>query len=277
MTKPKETKTTNPIEEAIGERANPTKEPIPLANSHPSEVPDEPNPTEMLALEELNRQTEERYQQHDFDEEIPNEPVTNKEHLQNQTELLETAKKTTPQETVTAPALKPDLPPETKTCTPESPPQTEVDKIDEYQDAEKHEPPTDAKLVIVDPISAYKTRANPAEELELKALRDYIMDSGFVVSGVAMHIVSLCSHPMVTPATTSWDFKDRAYIPEMVFTLLRQPGYIEGIWPSLKVVMGDNRGNASWSAGIATTIAFFDIIRTLPAVREMENETEKKS
>ncbi len=112
----------------------------------------------------------------------------------------------------------------------------------------------------------------PAEDKHLTALRDYIMDTGFVASGVAFHIVALCSQPMTTPTTTTWAFKDRASIPDMVFALLKQPGYIEGIWPSLKVVMADNKGNAVWTAGIATTIAFFDVIRTLPTIKELSNE-----
>jgi hypothetical protein len=57
----------------------------------------------------------------------------------------------------------------------------------------------------------------------------------------------------------------------MVLALLNQPGYIEGIWPSLKIVMGSNAGNSAWTAGIATTIAFFDVIRTLPALKELDN------
>jgi hypothetical protein len=73
---------------------------------------------------------------------------------------------------------------------------------------------------------------------------------------------------MVTPSTTTWDFKDRANVPELVLNVLKAPGYIEGIWPSLSVVMGSNKGNAAWSAGIATTIAFFDVIRLLPVMKE---------
>ena len=113
----------------------------------------------------------------------------------------------------------------------------------------------------------------PAEEIELTALRKYILEDGFVVAAVAFHIVSLCAQPMTTPSTTSWDFRDRAMIPEMVLALLNQPGYLEGIWPSLRIVMGSNKGNSAWCAGIATTIAFFDVIRTLPAIEELKNET----
>ncbi len=113
----------------------------------------------------------------------------------------------------------------------------------------------------------------PAEERELTALKEYILDNGFNAAGVAMHIVMLCAQPMVTPSTTTWDFKDRANVPELVLNVLKAPGYIEGIWPSLRVVMGTNKGNAAWTAGICTTIAFFDVIRSLPILKELENDS----
>ena len=112
----------------------------------------------------------------------------------------------------------------------------------------------------------------PVEDIELTALKKYIFEDGFVLATVAFHIVSLCAEPLTTPSTTTWDFKDRAMIPDMVLALLNQPGYLEGIWPSLKIVMGSNKGNAAWTAGISTTIAFFDVIRTLPAIEELKNE-----
>jgi len=111
-----------------------------------------------------------------------------------------------------------------------------------------------------------------AEDIELVALRKYILEDGFVLATVAFHIVSLCAQPMTTPSTTMWDFKDRANIPDMVLALLNQPGYIEGIWPSLRIVMSSNKGNPAWCAGIATTIAFFDVVRTLPALKELQKK-----
>ena len=112
----------------------------------------------------------------------------------------------------------------------------------------------------------------PAEDVELTALKKYIREDGFVPATVAFHIKILCAEPMTTPSTTTWDFADRAKIPEMVFALLNQPGYIEGIWPSLRIVMGSNKGNSAWSAGIAITIAFFDVIHLLPVIKEFKNE-----
>lgn len=109
-----------------------------------------------------------------------------------------------------------------------------------------------------------------AEDIELTALKKYIQEDGFVLATTAFHIVTLCSQPMVTPSTTTWAFRDRAQIPDMVLALLKQPGYLEGIWPSLKIVMGSNAGNAAWASGIAMTIAFFDVIRTLPTLKDLK-------
>ena len=123
----------------------------------------------------------------------------------------------------------------------------------------------------------YLEKNNPADDVELTALRKYILEDGFVVATVAFYIVSLCAQPMTTPSTTTWDFKDRAMIPDMVLALLNKNGYLEGIWPSLKIIMGSNAGNSAWTAGVATTIAFFDTIRMLPVLEELKNEIEKKS
>lgn len=111
----------------------------------------------------------------------------------------------------------------------------------------------------------------PAEDVELTALKKYILEDGFVLGTVAFHIVSLCADPMTTPSTTTWDFVDRAKVPDMVFALLNQPGYLEGIWPSLRMVMGSSKGNSAWCAGIATTMAFFDVVRIIPTLKELEN------
>ena len=149
----------------------------------------------------------------------------------------------------------------TKTSSPESPPQKNENAIGKLDNFFKEEIP---KL--------QEAGLYPVEDIEFVALKKYIREDGFVLATVAFHIVSLCAQPMTTPSTTTWDFKDRAMIPDMVLALLNQPGYLEGIWPSLKIVMGSNKGNAAWCAGIATTIAFFDVVRTLPAIKELSNE-----
>ena len=257
----------NPIEEAVGDRAKPKPEfqeepiPQPLEQAqipdepsptetevlqaakqifqNPGEILDEPSPSEMLTLEELNRQTEERFRDEPGGGEIPTTITTPKSPI---------------------PVSKPDPQPATKTCSEESPPQ----KIDEK--------PWD-KIGADTKFAGESCNHIPAEDIEFTALKKYIREDGFVLATVAFHIVSLCAQPMTTPSTTTWDFKDRAMIPDMVLALLNQPGYLEGIWPSLKIVMGSNVGNAAWCSGIATTIAFFDCIRTLPALKELQNDS----
>lgn len=307
----------NPIEEAIGRRAltphqpsDPTppqsiqlNEPTDSNNPQtPGEIPDEPTPTEMVVLEELNRQTEERLLDNS---EKPLVGLPFRETALKM-EMDEMAKKKT------IPVSKPDLQPVTKTSSLESPPQVDKQVATYNKTAKKlgiplldnsvemdtplqeidcscidcgvrfkhqtelitHKCPSPKDKIEID--NLIKEAESPAEDKELRAMRDFIMGTSFVVYGVAMHIVALCSQPMTTPSTITWDFKDRAMIPDMVFALLKQPGYIEGIWPSLKVIMSSNVGNATWCAGIATTLAFFDVIRTLPALKELANEEDEK-
>jgi len=276
----------NPIETAIGDRAKDPKahekftkeyqtEPIP---QDPSEIPGEPSPQEVLTLEELNRRTEERLQ------EEPSPEV--------KTAILETQIPYVPPKKE-IPVSKPAPQPVTETSSLGSPPQ-KIEEIDEYSDAEKS--PTlagiaeslgrkmnEAQKGVAPTVSGINKMIKenpemfsptPAEDVELTALKKYVLEDGFVLATVAFHIVSLCAEPLTTPSTTTWDFADRASIPDMVLALLNQPGYLEGIWPSLKIVMGTNVGNSAWTAGIATTIAFFDVIRTLPAIVELKNETK---
>ena len=135
-----------------------------------------------------------------------------------------------------------------------------------------HEKHVETYNKTADKLGIPKIETLPAEEKDLTALKAYILDNGFVVATVAMHIRMLCTSAMTTPSTTDWDFADRANVPDLVFALLHQPGYLEGIWPSLRIVMSDNKANPAWTAGISMTIAFFDIIRTLPMLKELENE-----
>ena len=261
----------------------------------PSEIPDVPSPSEMLSLEELNRQTEERLQ--DDPKRLVTERITPPKLTEKNLNLavFRQMKKT--------PVSKPDPQPVTTTSSPESqPPQKNFEK----QIANDGDTPQtqwicpDSSEIITGPsypmlhecqkdsqkpdhhekhVATYNKTADalgipkiptPAEDRDLTALKTYILDNGFVVSGVAMHIVMLCDAPLVTTSTTDWDFEDRQHIPDMVYGLLRQPGYIDGIWPSLKIVMGISGGNSAWTAGIATSIAFFDVIRTLPTLKALK-------
>ena len=266
----------NPIETAIGDRAKPKSNLADLPENavltplpqNPSEIQDEPSHSEMVTLEELNRQTEERLQDQYPEQEQP--------EVKRELRPLENYPK--------APVSKTDPQPATKTSSPESPPQKSNEKPWEKvgedtkfagEKIDNSALPKGSKVTLCDCPQNHDESIlhieTPAEDIELTALKKYIFEDGFVLATVAFHIVSLCAQPMTTPSTTMWDFKDRAQIPDMVLALLNQPGYLEGIWPSLRIVMGSNAGNAAWTAGISTTIAFFDVIRTLPTIRDLKD------
>ena len=263
----------NPIEDAIGDRTKTSKDIQPIVKTEAfkqmAKTLDEPSPQEMLTLEELNRQTEERLR-----DDIP---LTEEESLQ-QTVEISSASRPVPKVPI-IPVLKPENQPATTTSSQELPPQkTGTDDLREkefnFEGVDDHQKHVEQYNKTAEKIGIPKIQ--PAEDTELTALKKYILDDGFVLSTVAFHIVSLCAEPLTTPSTTTWAYKDRAMIPEMVLSLLNQPGYLDGIWPSLKIIMGSNAGNSAWTAGISTTIAFFDIIRSLPTLKELQNEIEKK-
>lgn len=281
----------NPIEEAIGPRAT-----SPVAKQILSQTRDELSPSEMVNLEELNRQTEERL----LDNPEPMATILIKTTTGKTVEVPQAAMPS--QKTLVS---KPDPQPVTKTSTRESPPQNVIEDLEAIQqketpvatdsvsdnirekefnyegmdDHDKHVEVCNTsaeklgipKIVIPDDGGVMKKPS--AEDKDLTALREYILGNGFVVAMVAMHIRMLCTSAMTTPSTTDWDFEDRAHIPDLVLALLRQPGYIEGIWPSLSIIMNTNKANPAWTAGIAMTIAFFDCIRILPMLKELKNET----
>ena len=114
-----------------------------------------------------------------------------------------------------------------------------------------------------------KVATPPAEvDPDLKALVEYIREDGFVVSVVAMNIQVICAQPIVSPTTTTWDLPGSLEIPTFVFKLLTTEGYVESIWPSLKIMMGLSSANAAWASGVACTIAFFDVVKTLPHLKD---------
>lgn len=303
MTKPKKPQT-NPIEKAIGDRANPPAKltskklqevaqdlkkekvqgliQVPL---NPSVIPDEPSRSEMLTLEELNHRTVDRLQ-----EQWPEEPMVEIPITTTTGKIANVPQAAMPpQKTLVS---KPENQPVTKTSSQESqPPQkTEADIIKEKakeirkQGGERAIGEMIKNITGITPsVDTIRKIINSppeflAEDVELTALRKYILEDGFNEAAVAFHIVTLCSQPLVTTSTTTWNFADRAMVPEMVLSLLNKCGYLEGIWPSLKIIMSSNAGNSAWAAGIATTIAFFDTIRMLPVLEEIKrcSETEQK-
>ncbi|GAG79113.1 unnamed protein product, partial [marine sediment metagenome] len=209
MTKPKKPEP-NPIEKAIGDRAKPKGNLADLPENAkltplpqlPSEILEEPSPSEMLTLENLQRQTEERLQ-----DQLPKEPTAFQINQGVPEPII--------------PVSKPIPQPVTEHSTPESEPPQKIEPVENdipvmpdsllekidvgvMPDAKKL-PPLDTENELLaqqdEELESMLKEINkpPAEDIELTALRKYILEDGFVLATVSFHIMSLCAEPLTSP------------------------------------------------------------------------------
>jgi len=92
---------------------------------------------------------------------------------------------------------------------------------------------------------------------------EYIQGS-WTSSSVAMHIREVTSNPMICPPPVQWKIPGNQELSNYVWAVLVREDILIGLWPRLLYTMGDNIDNLSWTAAIATTITFFNILQVLP-------------
>jgi len=102
------------------------------------------------------------------------------------------------------------------------------------------------------------------EDLNLRRLLDYVYGPEFSLNWVRLHLQNLSRIPEVIPVMTLWDVSPQLDIAQLIYDVIQSPGYVENVWPHLRIVMGSSRDNVRWTAGVCTTIALFDAIRLLP-------------
>ena len=109
------------------------------------------------------------------------------------------------------------------------------------------------------------------EDSNLRKLREYIHGPEISVNWVQLQLTHLSRIPSAIPSMTLWAISPQVNIPKAVYAMLLMPGYLENIWPGLKLVMGTSQDNVEWATGVATTMAMFDVIKMLPyATRDGE-------
>ena len=116
-----------------------------------------------------------------------------------------------------------------------------------------------------------KKKHEPAEEDQaLTRIKRYFGDGHYVYGTAAAQIRAICDNPTVVPQMSQWSRSFHDKLPAMVTGVLMQPGYLDDIWPQVKLVMGTSVGNVTWAAQVATSIAFFDLLKFLahPTARE---------
>lgn len=110
------------------------------------------------------------------------------------------------------------------------------------------------------------------EDSNLRKLREYIHGPEISVNWVQLQLTHLSRIPSAIPSMTLWAISPQVNIPKAVYAMLLMPGYLENIWPGLKLVMGTSQDNVEWATGVATTMAMFDVIKMLPYATKEGND-----
>ena len=108
------------------------------------------------------------------------------------------------------------------------------------------------------------------EDYNLRRLVDFLHGNVYSKRWVNMHLGLVSSNPKVIPAVTIWGIPGSFDKGQLVYEVATAPGYVEGVWPYLSMLMGRSVGNTEWAAMLLTTIALFDAIKILPLVVEQK-------
>lgn len=119
------------------------------------------------------------------------------------------------------------------------------------------------------------------EDIELTKLKDYIYGDQFNLSVVQAAITEICTQmPRIRPVT-SWHIplgENNYYfdVYKMVFEKIQKPGYLEYVWPMLKVIMGDCIGNTLWAADLVVLYTLLDVTATIAVICTQKEKSDGK-
>ena len=104
------------------------------------------------------------------------------------------------------------------------------------------------------------------EDPHLARLREFI-DTEWGLPAVELMFRGLFQggYPPI-PIPTQWDVPGVLDVPELVWQQVQTDAFLEEMFPSVKMLMGDNIANTSWAAQVLTVLGFFHIIHILPTI-----------
>lgn len=70
------------------------------------------------------------------------------------------------------------------------------------------------------------------------------------------------------PIPTRWQLPQGIDIEDLVWRQVQTEKFIDEIWPSVVMMLGDDIPNFEWAAQVATVLALFNLIRVLPIAIE---------
>jgi len=88
----------------------------------------------------------------------------------------------------------------------------------------------------------------------------------FDANWILLHLSHLSRIPSAIPNMTLWEIPASFDVPKFVYQTILSSGYIENIWPALKLVMGSSIDNFEWTAGVLTTLTLVNVLQELPYV-----------
>jgi hypothetical protein len=157
-----------------------------------------------------------------------------------------------PKGKIPAQTLRPQKEPQTQTTDPGTststsprPPETNVSS------QASHDPPPPS------PVDPQFTKL--AEHVLVNVDENYIL----------AHMGSILSNPTVVPPLNIWTPDVPINVPKLVRSLINQPGYLQQIYPILKVLMGTSFSNIEWTSNVLVTLAFYDMVKVLPFAQHL--------
>ena len=108
----------------------------------------------------------------------------------------------------------------------------------------------------------------PTEDERRLMLFKNFLDSHWGLPAVVVLFRTLFSEGGYPPISvpTRWYIPKNIDLTRLVWEQIQTENFIDEIWPSIKMLLGDDVLNYEWAARVATVLSLFNIIRVLPLV-----------
>jgi hypothetical protein len=114
---------------------------------------------------------------------------------------------------------------------------------------------------------------DPAEmkgvDPEFTMLAEYVLQT-VTETYILAQMGAILSNPGAIPPLHMWKPEIDIDIPKVIHSIINQPGYLQQVYPRLRILMGTSFSNLAWTANVLITIAFFDMVRILPQSRYLK-------
>ena len=106
------------------------------------------------------------------------------------------------------------------------------------------------------------------DERQLMLFKNYL-DAHWGLPAVVVQFRGLFAggYPPI-PIPTRWLIPKDIDLMQLVWEQIQTDNFIDEIWPSIKMLLGNDICNYEWSARVATVLSLFNIIKVLPIVLE---------